>query len=135
VPDPGDPSRPPRLTAGRATRLTHAREYQAVFAARTSVVRGPLRISAARSTSGRTRLGLSIPRKVGTNVTRNAIKRRLREAFRLARHTLPAGLDVVVHVQPHQTWGVEAYGRALHSALTDLAATWAARASKRGTSA
>lgn len=131
--DARNPTRPPRLSAGRSTRLTHAREYQAVFAARTSVVRGPLRISATQSRTGRTRLGLSVPRKVGTNVTRNAIKRRLREAFRLSRPSLPAGLDVVVHVQPHQTWAVEAYGRALHSALADLASTWAARASKRGT--
>lgn len=42
------------------------------------------------------RLGTSVSRKVGNSVIRHAWKRRIREAFRLLQHEIPAGLDLVV---------------------------------------
>ena len=45
---------------------------------------------------GVTRLGLSVLRRVGNATVRNRWKRLLREAFRLSREKLPAGLDLVV---------------------------------------
>ncbi len=48
----------------------------------------------------RTRLGVSIPRKVGNAVRRNRIKRIIRETFRLHRDIFPASSDVVFTVRP-----------------------------------
>ena len=63
------------------------------------------------------RLGLSVSRKVGKAVVRNRWKRLLREAFRLGRQDLPAGIDLIVVARP----GVEPSLSALLESLPRLA--------------
>lgn len=46
------------------------------------------------------RLGISVPRKVGNAVRRNRIKRIVREAFRLHREVFPRYSDIVFAVRP-----------------------------------
>jgi ribonuclease P protein component len=48
--------------------------------------------------NGRTisRLGITVGKKTGNAVTRNRIKRRIREFFRLHKHEIPKGYDIVI---------------------------------------
>ncbi|MCI5211172.1 MAG: ribonuclease P protein component [Candidatus Electrothrix sp. ATG2] len=46
------------------------------------------------------RLGISVPRKVGNAVQRNRIKRIIREAFRLHKDVFPQCSDIVFAVRP-----------------------------------
>lgn len=49
---------------------------------------------------GKTRLGLSVSKKVGTAVKRNSVRRRLKEIFRVSVEGLPEGLDFVISARP-----------------------------------
>jgi ribonuclease P protein component len=49
---------------------------------------------------GRPRLGLSVSKKVGTAVKRNAVRRRFKEIFRSSSARLPVDLDFVVSARP-----------------------------------
>jgi ribonuclease P protein component len=49
---------------------------------------------------GRCRLGLTVTRKVGSAVSRNRVKRVLRDCFRRNRAQLAVGLDLVVNARP-----------------------------------
>jgi ribonuclease P protein component len=86
----------PPLRFTSLQRLTHAKEFDAVFKARNSA-RG-LRIIVHGLPNGLTwcRLGLSVGRKFGNAVARNRFKRLCREAFRIRQHELPQGWDWVL---------------------------------------
>ena len=49
-----------------------------------------------RTGNALSRLGMSIGRKVGPSVVRNRLKRRIREVFRLHKHLLKPGYDIVI---------------------------------------
>lgn len=51
-------------------------------------------VLAAPAESGRSRIGITVSRKVGGSIQRNRIKRLAREAFRLNRHLLAKPLDI-----------------------------------------
>jgi ribonuclease P protein component len=50
--------------------------------------------------SGTPRLGLSVSRRVGNAVTRNTVRRRLREVFHSTLPEIPGNLDLVVSARP-----------------------------------
>ena len=115
----------PSLTFRTRHRLTHAREFEAVFAARMNRVRGPVVVHGLGNALGHPRLGLSIGRKVGIAVRRNRIKRWIRETFRLMQHELAAA-DLVVSVRPHKAMAFAVFRQHLAEALTVAAAKAAA---------
>lgn len=59
-----------------------------------------------RESGSPSRLGITVTRKIGNAVTRNRIKRLVREVFRRNRLRLPSGLDLV-WVAKQQAAGVE----------------------------
>jgi ribonuclease P protein component len=59
---------------------------------------------------GEPRLGLSVPRAVGNAVTRNRIKRQLRETWRALLPNVPPGQDYVLIVRPGLPEAVESRG-------------------------
>ena len=49
---------------------------------------------------GTPRLGLSVSRRVGNAVTRNVVRRRLREVFHASLDEVPGSWDLVVSARP-----------------------------------
>jgi len=56
------------------------------------------------------RLGIAVPKKIGSAVTRNRIKRRLREGWRELLPEVPAGTDYVLLVRGPLAEAVEGRG-------------------------
>lgn len=121
------PATHPPLHFRARHRLTHARQFQAVYGARVRKARGPLTIFALPNELGHPRLGLSVGRRVGSAVVRNAVKRRVREAFRHLQYLLPHGYDLVVNVQPHAVAEVGEYQSMMAWCLGALDKEWGKR--------
>ncbi|MDR3632278.1 MAG: ribonuclease P protein component [Isosphaeraceae bacterium] len=86
-----------RATFRRDERLTDARDFQHVFERRRSVSDDKLIVYGVENGRAICRLGLSVGRKkVRRAHDRNRFKRVVREAFRLSKAELPAGVDLVV---------------------------------------
>lgn len=81
-------------------RLTDSPEFERVYRQGT-VYRGKLfSVHAFPNERGIPRLGLSVSRKVGNAVTRNAVRRRLREVFHSCFSGTSENLDFVVSARP-----------------------------------
>jgi ribonuclease P protein component len=115
----------------RRHRLTHAREFQAVYAARVNRGAGPLVVYVRPGELPHWRLGLSVGRRVGGAVERNRIKRLLREAFRLSQGELPLaagkGFDMVVNVRPHRPLHLSEYMGRMKELAAAAAGEWERR--------
>ena len=111
----------------RRHRLSRDRDYQGVFAERVRTTRGPITVYARPNGLPHARLGLSIGRRAGPAVVRNAIKRGIREAFRMIRPSMPVGYDLIVTVRAHNPASARRYEGWLGSAWDWLAASWRSR--------
>jgi len=98
----------------RRHRLSRSRDFDAVYRHGRSVSTRYLTLywfaREDRADAGAARLGLAVPKSVGSAVVRNKMKRRLREVFSLRAETLPQDQDYVLVVRPGLAEAVEARG-------------------------
>jgi len=126
------PGEPRRLTFRRAQRLSGRAAFDRVHQEGLRAGRGPLLVLARPNGLEHARLGVSAPRRLGDAVARNAVKRRLREAFRTLAPEMPGGYDLVVRVRPHKPMRMSDYCKLLASAWRGLDRDWSKRRDERG---
>lgn len=83
-----------------AARLQHKGEFERVFSRGLREINDLISVWAAPNGLEHCRLGLVVGRRHGPAVTRNRLKRVLREAFRLSQADLPSGLDLLCSPRP-----------------------------------
>jgi ribonuclease P protein component len=76
--------------------LRRPSDFRRVYERRRSVANDWLIVYGCPNGLPHSRLGLSVSRKVGPAVRRNRLRRLYREAYRLSRAELPAGLDLIL---------------------------------------
>jgi ribonuclease P protein component len=88
------------LPRSKRTRLTDSPEFERVYR-QGAAYRGRLfSVHAFPNEFGTPRLGLSVSRRVGNAVTRNTVRRRLREVFYSSLSEIPGSWDLVVSARP-----------------------------------
>ena len=120
----------PTQRFSKCHRLVTRADFDAVFARRLRCGDGNMLIYAAWGHRPWSRLGIVVGRRYGSAVQRNAVKRRIREAFRLNRHALPGAMDIVVIPSAGRDLTLDACGKSLVSLCQRLQR----RADRKGTS-
>lgn len=88
----------------RSERLARAGDFQAVFQ-RGARVERPSVLVVWRESRGPRRAGFTVSRHVRGAVRRNRARRRVREAYRVSRQSLPLGIELVIVGRPRAGTG------------------------------
>lgn len=84
----------------KSFRLTKNFEFKKVYEARRRWSGPFFTMYIKKNDLNRSRLGVSVSKKVGKSVIRNKIKRRLKEIFRKNMGKIKTGYDIVISVKP-----------------------------------
>ncbi len=126
-----------RLNFRKSQRLSGAGVFKKIIDSRARFDAGVIGVHAAPSSAVRTRIGISIGRRVGNAAVRNRMKRLLRESFRLMQREFPkdapAPYDLVIVVRPHAPLELAQYQAHLQNAIATLHALWQKRANRKNT--
>ncbi len=98
-----------RFLFPRKQKLTKKSDFTALYSSGIKKTEGPLLIHRKQNEFGYSRLGLSVPKRVGNAVSRNRIKRLCREAFRQVQHDIQTPIDIVITVRPHTPMELKHY--------------------------
>jgi ribonuclease P protein component len=114
---------------GRDRRIKNSQDFASIYEKRIRASDGNMLVFAAPNPLPHARFGVSVSRKLGSAVRRTALKRLLREAFRLSQHELPSGVDLILIPQraTAETAGLEDYRRSLIKLAARLARQIAAQ--------
>jgi ribonuclease P protein component len=96
-------------------------DFRLVYERKQSASDGWLIVYARENGLPHLRVGLSVSRKVGPAVHRNRLRRLYREAFRLTRHEMPVGLDLVLIPRSPREPSLEELKRSLPRLVGQLA--------------
>jgi ribonuclease P protein component len=97
----------------RRNRLSRSKDFDTVYRRGRSTSSRYLVLHwfAREDDDGEPRLGLAVPRSVGTAVARNRVKRLLREAWRELLPMVPSGNDYVLAARPGVAEPAETRGK------------------------
>ena len=88
------------MARSKLTRLTDSLEFERAYRQGTAFRGRLFSLHAFPNEIGFPRLGLSVAKKVGNAVTRNAVRRRLKEVFHSSIERIPVSFDLVVSAKP-----------------------------------
>jgi ribonuclease P protein component len=106
-------------------------DFRRVYERRRSASDDWLIVYACENGLAYSRLGLSVSRKNGPAVHRNRLRRLYREAYRLTRHELATGLDLVLIPRRSEIPALDDLKQSLQRLVEQVAARLAREGNKR----
>jgi ribonuclease P protein component len=104
-----------------AEHLRRPSDFRRVYNRRRSASDAWILVYGCENGLGFLRLGLSVSRKMGSATERNRLKRLYREAFRLTRHEMASGLDLVLIPRTPKAVSLDELKRSLPKLVNQIA--------------